>query len=81
MRDMRLSEGFVIAPLLFLIVFLGIYPAPMLERIEPSVQSLIEHVDREVEDFDEIRVGYIGAAEARDGAGHGGSGDHGEGEG
>ena len=28
------------------IVFLGVYPKPMLERIEPSVDALIEHVER-----------------------------------
>ena len=32
-RELRWTEGLVIAPLLFLIVFLGLYPAPMLERI------------------------------------------------
>jgi NADH-quinone oxidoreductase subunit M len=28
-----------------LIVFLGVYPKPVLERMEPSVDRLIEHVD------------------------------------
>jgi NADH-quinone oxidoreductase subunit M len=28
-----------------IIVFTGVYPKPMLERIEPSVKSLIEHVE------------------------------------
>ena len=27
------------------IVFTGLYPKPMLERIEPSVKKLIEHVE------------------------------------
>ena len=48
MADMRLHEGFVMAPLLILIVFLGIYPKPMLERIEPSVNALL-HVPGFVE--------------------------------
>jgi NADH-quinone oxidoreductase subunit M len=51
MRDLRFSEGLVLAPLLFLIVFLGIYPKVMLDRIEPSVKKLVEHVDREVDGF------------------------------
>ena len=32
-------------PLLGLIVFLGVYPKPMLDRIEPSVDALIAHVE------------------------------------
>jgi NADH-quinone oxidoreductase subunit M len=28
-----------------LIVFLGVYPQPVLERMEPSVDRLIEHVE------------------------------------
>jgi NADH-quinone oxidoreductase subunit M len=27
------------------IVFTGVYPKPMLSRIEPSVKSLLEHVE------------------------------------
>jgi NADH-quinone oxidoreductase subunit M len=70
-RELRLSEGLVIAPLLFLIVFLGIYPAPMLERIEPSVKALVEHVDLNSDDFTEVEIDYVGAAEV-DEADHGG---------
>jgi len=42
--DLRPTEVLVMAPLLVLILFLGIYPKPALERIEPSVDALIEHV-------------------------------------
>jgi NADH-quinone oxidoreductase subunit M len=38
-------------PLIGLIVFLGIYPKPVLERIEPSVRVLIAHVQAEVPSF------------------------------
>ena len=34
------------APLVVLIVFLGVYPKPVLDRIGPSVDRLIEHVER-----------------------------------
>ena len=43
-REMRLTEGLVMAPLVVLIVFLGLYPKPLLDRIEPSVRSLVAHV-------------------------------------
>jgi len=44
-REMSWREGLVMAPLLAGIVFLGVYPKPVLERIEPSVDRLIQHVD------------------------------------
>ena len=40
------------APLVLLIVFLGVYPKPMLDRIEPSVEVLIAHVERKVPGFE-----------------------------
>lgn len=53
MPDLKLSELFGIAPLLFLIIFLGIYPKPVLERIGPAVDNLIAHVEERVNDFEE----------------------------
>ncbi|HEV3226882.1 MAG TPA: NADH-quinone oxidoreductase subunit M [Acidimicrobiales bacterium] len=44
-RELKLTEGLVIAPLIALIVFLGVYPKPVLERIQPSVDALIAHVE------------------------------------
>jgi NADH-quinone oxidoreductase subunit M len=43
-RELRLREGAVLLPFIGLIVFCGVYPKPMLERIEPSVKALIAHV-------------------------------------
>ena len=43
--DLRLVDGLVLAPLLAAIVFLGVYPKPMLERVEPAVERLIAHVE------------------------------------
>ena len=36
--DLKLTERLVMVPLIVLIVFLGVYPKPVLERIEPSVE-------------------------------------------
>jgi NADH-quinone oxidoreductase subunit M len=44
-RDLALLERAVMAPLIILIVFLGIYPKPVLDRINPSVNQLIAHVE------------------------------------
>ena len=52
-RELRWTEGLVLLPLLGLIVFMGVYPKPVLDRIEPSVVALVEHVEAEVPDFSE----------------------------
>jgi NADH-quinone oxidoreductase subunit M len=44
MKDLRPTEVLVMVPLLLGIVFLGVYPKPALERIEPSIDALLEHV-------------------------------------
>jgi NADH-quinone oxidoreductase subunit M len=43
-KDISWREGLVMAPLVILIVFLGVYPRPVLDRITPSVDQLISHV-------------------------------------
>jgi NADH-quinone oxidoreductase subunit M len=43
--ELTWREGAVLAPLLALIVFLGVYPKPVLDRMEPAVDALIVHVD------------------------------------
>ena len=86
----------MLAPLLVGIVFLGVYPKPVIERIEPAVDRLVAHVELhsgEPEPVPEIgRTGsfedVIEAAEhgAEDKHGdededeHGDEDDHGEGE-
>ena len=44
-RDLAWNERLVIAPLLVLIVLLGVYPKPVLDRITPAVTRLIDHVE------------------------------------
>jgi NADH-quinone oxidoreductase subunit M len=43
--DLAWLERLVVAPLIILIVFLGVYPKPVLDRISPSVNQLIAHVE------------------------------------
>jgi NADH-quinone oxidoreductase subunit M len=45
-RDLSWAERIVIAPLIILIVFLGVYPKPVLDRITPTVDQLVVHVDQ-----------------------------------
>jgi NADH:ubiquinone oxidoreductase subunit 4 (subunit M) len=63
--DLSWREGFVMAPLVGLIVFLGVYPKPMLERIEPAVERLVAHIE-DHSDYVEPEVATIGAGDAGD---------------
>ncbi|MDP8992705.1 MAG: NADH-quinone oxidoreductase subunit M [Actinomycetota bacterium] len=45
--DMSRRERVVMVPVLALIVFLGVYPQPVLDRINPSVERLVKHVEEE----------------------------------
>ena len=42
--DMTRREKLVFTPLVFMTLFLGVYPAPVLDVIGPSVSALVEHV-------------------------------------
>jgi NADH-quinone oxidoreductase subunit M len=44
-RDLKLTEGLVLAPMILMIVVMGVYPKPFLERIEPAVDRLVEHIE------------------------------------
>ncbi|MFK7919214.1 MAG: NADH-quinone oxidoreductase subunit M [Ilumatobacter sp.] len=42
--ELKVKEGLVLLPFLVAIVFTGVYPKPLLDRIEPSVDRLVAHV-------------------------------------
>jgi NADH-quinone oxidoreductase subunit M len=44
--DLSWRERAAVAPLILAIVFLGVYPRPVLDRITPSVNRLISHVEQ-----------------------------------
>jgi NADH-quinone oxidoreductase subunit M len=64
-------EGLVLAPLLATIVFLGVYPKPVLDRMEPAVDRLIEHVEV---NSDHRQPAVAGRGPAVDGGSDSGSG-------
>lgn len=45
-RELTWSEGLVMAPLLAIILFTGLYPKPLLDRMAPAVNHLIQHVEQ-----------------------------------
>jgi NADH-quinone oxidoreductase subunit M len=44
-KDLSVRETFVVAPLLAMLVFLGFYPKPLLDVINPSVEAIYQSVD------------------------------------
>jgi NADH-quinone oxidoreductase subunit M len=69
MPDVKLREAIVLAPLLGLIVFMGIYPKPVLDRMEPSVNELIAHISEKVPGFEESGPRHeAGSGDGEDGA-------------
>ena len=68
--DLRLGEKLVIAPLIALVVVLGVYPKPVLDRIEPAVEQLVRHVEERNPGWKDPRPrahGGRGSAENREG--------------
>jgi NADH-quinone oxidoreductase subunit M len=58
--ELKVKEALVLLPFLGLIVFMGVYPKPVLDRIEPSIDALITRVEDNtdfVEPEPTIRVG------------------------
>lgn len=49
--ELRWSEGLVLAPLLVLIVFIGLYPKIIVDRTEPSVDKVIAQIDEHVPSY------------------------------
>ena len=45
MREISLREICTVVPLLGLSLFLGFYPKPVLDRVQPSVERLVHHVE------------------------------------
>jgi NADH-quinone oxidoreductase subunit M len=70
--DLTWREGLVMAPLVGLIVFLGVYPQPVLDRIQPSVDRLVAHIE-DNSDYEQPDVASTGAGDSAEG-------DHADGE-
>jgi NADH-quinone oxidoreductase subunit M len=62
--DVSFREAVMLAPIIILIVFIGVYPKPFLERIEPSANKIVDqldnHVDRDVPVAPKFEAGPAG---------------------
>jgi NADH-quinone oxidoreductase subunit M len=67
MREVSVREICTVVPLLGLSLFLGFYPKPVLDRVQPSVERLVRHVE-DRSDYKEPAVSTEGpAVSVRDG--------------
>ena len=46
MKDVSLRELVVVVPLLALSLFLGLYPKPVLDRVQPAVELRVQNLER-----------------------------------
>jgi NADH-quinone oxidoreductase subunit M len=52
-KDLNVREIGIMIPFLLAIVFMGIYPKPVIDRMEPSVDALVSHIEVHVDGFTE----------------------------
>jgi NADH-quinone oxidoreductase subunit M len=68
LRDLNARELVIMAPIAALVVFLGIYPKPALDRIEPSVESILDRIEV-VADYEVPEPGRLADLAGAEGAG------------
>jgi len=79
-KDLTTRERVQLAPLLILIVGMGLFPKPFLDRINPTVNNLIAHIESR-SDYREPQRANEAAPEATgEHSGHSSGADHGSGE-
>jgi len=67
--ELRWKEGLLLVPFIAAIVFVGVYPKPMLDRINPSVKSLIEHVEERTNYVEPEPIGTVQTEASAEGHG------------
>jgi len=79
-KDLNVREISILVPFIVAIVFMGVYPKPVIDRMEPSVDKLVAHVVAQVDGFEEPvnqnlkGPGWTAALEEA----HSGTDDHGD---
>jgi len=74
LKDLGFREVAILAPLVLLIIGIGVYPKPVIDRIEPSVEIILDRIeattDYEVPEFgrtaDVVDVDYGPVSEVRE---------------
>jgi NADH-quinone oxidoreductase subunit M len=63
--DLNWSERTVMGVFVVIILFMGLYPRPILDRIQPAVQHLVTHVEQKTT-YREPKVGVLTVAHGTD---------------
>jgi NADH-quinone oxidoreductase subunit M len=63
MADLSPREAVVLAPLVLFMIVVGVYPTPILERMEPGAQAIVEYVDDARREGPLLEAARIHAAE------------------
>ncbi len=67
-HDLSAREVTVLAPLLVLMIVVGVHPTPILERVEPSVQAVVERLERNDPELGTAELGVRAEAPPPDSA-------------
>lgn len=59
LQDIGLREISILVPMSALILFLGVYPKPALERIEPAVERVIDRIEERTAFSSTLRLGDV----------------------
>jgi NADH-quinone oxidoreductase subunit M len=68
LRDLNAREVVVVAPLLLLSVFIGLYPKPIIDRVEPTMKALIAHFEERTDYREPKQTGDEAERPRREGA-------------
>ena len=58
LKDMNARELVVMIPLVIMIVVMGVYPKPWLDRMEPSIKAMLQIHERRVAEYEATVDGY-----------------------
>jgi NADH-quinone oxidoreductase subunit M len=59
LTDIGLREVGILIPMVALIVLLGVYPKPVLDRIEPAVERVLDRIEDQTDYVSPLRIGDI----------------------
>jgi NADH-quinone oxidoreductase subunit M len=64
LKDINWREKIILIPLVILIFWIGIYPKPFLDRIEPAAKQILLQVNSKVATVDTVEIGEIAEIDA-----------------
>jgi NADH-quinone oxidoreductase subunit M len=66
LADLSPREITIFAPILALVFFMGVYPQPLLTRMEPSITAIVAHVEKRAKSAGPAPIETVTEAKAAD---------------